>query len=117
MMLLDDGVLYLCTLTNTADPGAMPVQRLTKVAKYWYGERTVGYNRLYAARGVNEDIDMLVRIAHTRAVRAGMYAVLGNGEQYRINAVQQVEDDSTGLRATDLSLRRLEENYELSIDA
>ena len=122
MMLLDDGVLYLCTLTNTAAPGAMPVQRLTKVAKYWYGERTVGYNRLYAAKGANEEIDMLVRVAYTRAARAGMYAVLGNGEQYRITAVQQIRDTGTGndnstagLRATDLSLVRLEDNYELSI--
>lgn len=116
-MLLDSGVLFVCTLTNTAAPGSMPVERLTPVGKFWYGERTVGYNRLYAARGADEEVDMLVRVAHTRAARAGMYAVLGNGEQYRISAVQQIVDNGTGgngLRYTDLTLRRLEENYELA---
>ena len=118
-MLLDSGILFLCFLSNVASPGAMPCEKLVKIGKFWYGERTVGYNRLYTARGVDEEIDMLVRVAHTRAARAGMYAVLGNGEQYRITAVQQIVDTiktgssqrGNGLRYTDLTLRRLEENY------
>lgn len=115
-MLLDSGILFLCSLSNTASPGAMPCEKLVKIGKFWYGERTVGYNRLYTARGVDEEIDMLVRVAHTRAARAGMYAVLGNGEQYRITAAQQIVDNGTngnGLRYTDLTLRRLEENYDV----
>ena len=113
MLMRDDGVLYLCELINTAAPGSMPRQELWRVARFWYAERTVGYNRLYAARGVNEDIDMLVRVAFTKAARAGMYALLGNGEQYRINGVQQVRDDETGLRATDLTLQRVEDYFDV----
>lgn len=112
-MLRDDGTLRVCRLDNTAPAGAMPVMRLVPVARFWYGERTVGYGRIYAAAGVNEEIDMLVRVAYTRAARAGMYAVLGNGEQYRITHVQQVTDDD-GLRATDLTLARVEENYDVA---
>ena len=116
-MLLDDGIVYICDLTDTATPGGMPCLQLKKIDRKWYGERTVGYNRLYAARGADEEVDMLVRVAHTRAARAGLYAMLGNGEQYRITAVQQIIDDTqsgNGLRYTDLSLRRVEEYYSVA---
>lgn len=122
-MLLDDGIVYICDLTDTATPGGMPCLQLKKIDRKWYGERTVGYNRLYAARGADEEVDMLVRVAHTRAARAGLYAMLGNGEQYRITAVQQVVDDGdyrnanstgSGLRYTDLTLRRVEEYYSVA---
>lgn len=113
-MLLDDGVVYLCNLIDTAPNGKKPVFRLSRVKKYWYGERTVGYTRFYEAKGVNEQVDMLIRILHDRNARIGMYAVLGNEEQYRITQVQQIVDDENGLRFTDLTLSRVEEYYELA---
>lgn len=113
-MLLDDGVVYLCNLTNTAPNGRKPVFKLTKVKKYWFGERTVGYSRYYEAKGVNEQVDMLIRIPHDRHARIGMYAVLGNEEQFHITNVQQIIDDDNGLRYTDLTLSRIEEFYELA---
>ena len=112
-MLLDAGTLTLCTLQNTAPAGAMPREQLVLGETCFYGERTVGYNQQYAAMGVNERIDMIARIWQNRAARAGMYALLDNGEQYRINFAQQRQDDD-GLRVTDLTLERLDKLYDVS---
>jgi len=110
-MLFDDGVLQICTLKNEAGPGEMPDEHLVPGKKYFYGERTVGYGRQYAAKGVNEQVDMLVRIWQDRGIRIGMYALIG-GEQYRIDNVQHLYDGD-GLRVTDLTLERLEELYDV----
>lgn len=83
----DDGVLFICDLTNNAPNGDMPKETLTKVGKYWFENRTIGINRQYLARGVNETIDKVVRIAKTENVHIGQYAMLGNGDQYRISMV------------------------------
>ena len=112
-MLLDAGTLTLCTLKQESKPGAMPIQSLVPGETCFYGERTVGYNRQYAAMGVNERIDMIARIWQNRAARAGMYALLDNGEQYRITFAQQLQDDD-GLRVTDLTLERLDKLYDVS---
>lgn len=112
-MNLDSGVLFACTLTNTAGNGAKPNMALSPYYKAWYGERTVGYNRQYLAKGVNEQVDLLVRILQNRGIRIGDYAVLGNGEQFRITNVSQIIDDNN-LRYTDLTLQRLDENYEVT---
>ena len=112
-MLFDAGTLTLCRLENTAKPGEMPREQLVPLRQCFYGERTVGYGRQYAARGVNEQIDVLARIWQDRGARVGMYAVLENGEQYRINNAQQLLDDD-GLRVTDLSMERIENLYDVA---
>lgn len=112
-MLFDAGILTLCQLENTAPPGDMPQDRLVPLRKCFYGERTVGYGRQYAARGVNEQVDILARIWQDREARVGMYAVLENGGQYRVDNVQQLVDED-GLRVTDLTLERMDALYELA---
>lgn len=109
----DDGVLTTCTLENTAQPGSMPVQKLVPVTTHFYGERTVGYNRQYAAMGVNEQIDLLVRVWRDSSIRIGMYVVMEDGNQYRIDNVQHLYDDDN-LKVTDLTLRRLDELYDVA---
>ena len=113
-MILDSGTVFICRLDNVAENGRKPVMKLTKIKKYWYGERTIGYNRQYLAKGVNEQVDLLVRIPHDRGVRIGMYAMLGNGEQFIIDSVSMIRDDDTQLRFTDLTLRRLEKLYDVA---
>lgn len=114
-MLLDSGVLTVCSRSNITRPGKMPAEKLTKKSEHWYGERTVGYGRYFAAQQANEQVDILVRIWHDRDIRSTDYCVLEDGEQYRIVQVQHAVDED-GLRVTDLSLERLGENYELAID-
>ena len=111
-MTLDSGSLTVCKLKNTAAAGQMPVMQLAQQSTHYYGERTVGYNRQYAAMGVNQQIDMLVRIWQDRGVKIGMYAVLEDDSQYRIDNVQHLLD-SDGLEVTDLTLSALEEFYDV----
>lgn len=112
-MLLNDGVLTVYTLENISASGRMPVEQLVQHSQHYYGERTIGYNRQYAAMGVNQQVDMLVRIWYDKTIRIGMYAVDEDNDQYRIDIVQHL-DDEDGLRVTDLTLSRLDKLYDIS---
>lgn len=122
----DAGIIKIYNLTNTAQDGDMPKEQLVPATDlagnelmYQFEERVVGLNRQYSAKGVNERVDMLVRTWRC-PVRIGMYAVLteyegqenADGDQYRIDNVQQVYDDNN-LKVTDLSLYRLDEYYDV----
>ena len=113
-MLLDSGELTLCTARDVSKPGAMPVYLLIPRNVHFYGERTIGYGRQYAAMGVNEQVDLLVRIWQDRSARIGMYAVIDD-EQYRIDNVQHLTDEE-GLKVTDLTLRRLDDLYDIAAE-
>lgn len=112
-MILDNGILYVCELKNTAENGAMPKQMLERKYKQWFQERTVGLHREYLAKGVNERIDLYVYVHCNRKIRAGMYAVLGNGEQFRINDVHHVIEENTNLMYTTMTMQRLDINYDV----
>ena len=111
-----DKKLILYSLRNTAAKGMMPKEQLVKIGEEYYGSRVIGYNRQYAALGADQRIDELVRIWRNNQVRAKHYAVLEDGLQYRINFVQHLLDDD-GLETTDLTLVRLEENYDVADEA
>lgn len=125
----DSGVLFICDLLNQAPNGSMPHETLCKKGKFWFEMKTIGMNRQYLAKGVNERIDLLVRIVFTKDVRIGQYVVLGNGEQYRIDNVSHGFDETvytrtvktnyyktvhiTNLNYTELTLSKIEENYDI----
>lgn len=111
--MFDAGQVIICQLIDTADPGCMPVYMLEPITTAYFGERTVGYNRYYAAQGVNEQVDLLIRVWRDNQIRIGMYALLymsENDGQYRITNVQHLLNDD-GLKVTDLTLSRVEDNY------
>lgn len=115
----DAGLCTVCTLNNTAAAGMKPVEVLSPLFPAMYEDRAVGYGRYYAALGVNERVDLVIRIWRRTAVRVGMYAVLTMSEndgQYRITNVQHLLDDD-GLKVTDLTLTRMEQNYDLATEA
>ena len=118
--LLDAGVLTLCNLTNTATLGDMASYKLVPVISQFFGERQIGINRAYLAKGADEQVDLLARI-WDEGVRPkiGQYAVITkyryqenpNGDQYRITLVQPTTNED-GLRVFDLQLERLVDYYE-----
>lgn len=112
-MILEDGILYICRLVNTAEPGRKPVPQLQKIDRCWFQERTIGLNREYLAKGVNERVDLYVYIHKNDKVRIGMYAMLGNGEQFRINSVHRVIEENTNLLYTTMEMQRLDTNYDV----
>ncbi len=132
--MFDSGVLYVCDLTDTRENGNAPKQELTKRNKYWFERRTIGINRQYLAKGVNERIDLLVRIKGLQNVSIGQFVVLGNGDQFRIDNVSTGNEASAytrivndgfvrgyrtsnivGLDYTELTLSKLENNYDIAI--
>lgn len=121
--LKDDGLVTVCVLHNTAESGAMPVYKLAEVFTQYFDERNISMNRAYLARGVDEQIDMVIRIDNEGSrPRIGQYAVLrfydgqedDNGDQFRIDLVQPMTDED-GLKVFDLTLSRLEKNYDTII--
>lgn len=116
---MDSGTVTLCRLVNTAEAGAMPVEVLSPVEAMYYEDRIVGYGRFYAAQGVNQQVDMVIRTWRWNAAKIGLYAVLSdsaNDGQYRVTNVQNLLDDDD-LQVTDLTLERLEHNYDLATEA
>lgn len=109
----DDGIVYLAVLKNVADAGTKPSYSLTKISRDWYEERAVGFRRQYAAKGVNEQVDMLIRTHYNPKARIGLYAILGNGDQFRISNVTNGRDDESMLRYTELTLSRMDQLYEI----
>jgi len=107
----DDGILTFYELSNISLPGRMPVEKLVSVSIAYYGRRTVGVTRLYAAAGANRNFDVLVRCYNTPSVPGdAKYVILEDGKQYRIDAVQEMVD----IDAVDLTLVRLEEFYDVA---
>jgi len=68
---------------------------------------------LSAINRLNERVDLLARVWQSRAARAGMFAVLEDGAQYRVALAQQLWDDD-GLRVTDLTLERIDALYDVA---
>ena len=128
----DDGTLFICDLINEAENGSMPHEVLQARNKYWFESRTIGFNRFYTAQGVNQRIDRLVRIDRDMSIEIGQYAVLGNGEQYRITFVSHGQDnfqrtkqvnsfyyrqpEIVGLPYTELTLVRVENYYDVEAE-
>jgi SPP1 family predicted phage head-tail adaptor len=106
----DAGILTLYNLTSTSAMGDAPVEKLVEVSKAFYAEKTIGYNRIYAARGTNEQIDTVVRCYNTDVPYSAKYVILEDGEQYQISVKQKIVDED----ATDLTLVRLEDYYDVA---
>ena len=114
-MLLDSGIVTVCILSADGTKGAEPKETLHPKSSHYYGERTVGYGRQYAAKGVKERVDMLIRVWQDRSIRIDMHAVLENNEQYKIGNVQHLTDED-GLLVTDMSLERVDKPYAIDGD-
>lgn len=108
----DMGILSIYDLVTTSTSGDMPVEKLSLVGTAYYAEKTVGYNRIYAARGANQEIDMVVRCYNTDVPYSAKYVVLEDGNQYQISVKQKIVDED----ATDLTLVRMEGYYDVDSD-
>ena len=111
--MMDSGTCRIYTVTDAAENGEMPAPTLYEYGDYeWsFEDRMISYSRQYAAMGVDQQIDRIIRIWRT-PVRIGDVVVIGT-EQYRIDNVQPTLDDDS-LQVTDLTLRRLEGNYDIA---
>lgn len=112
-MILDDGTLEIFELHECAAQGRKPKKVIRPLFEpCFYGELNVGYKRQYAAMGVSQQVDKLVRIWQNRGIAIDMVAVLDEDKQYRIGLAQHLTDDA-GEPVTHLSLQRLGELYDI----
>ena len=108
-----DGLVRIYAVANTAAEGNAPVEALTLKACMRYAERTVGIARYYSAMQNNVKIDYVLRCHRLRDVSTQDVAVpTADGQQYRIVQVQYPEGSEPPMM--DLSLERLEADYEFS---
>lgn len=120
----DDGVLFLCELIDNSENGDMPALQLHKIGKYWFEDQSVGYSRFYQSLAAGQTIDKVVRITYAPDARIGLYAVLGNGDQYRIDNIQffkgnensQRSENGNSLRYTLLTLSKVENVYDVETE-
>lgn len=114
--MMDAGIVTICDLKNTAEAGDMAKYQLVEVSKAYYANRTMSYRRAYAARGANEQIDLLIRIWRDPSIRMGQYAVLSDSQddgQYQVTLIQHTVDEDN-LQVSDLTLRRVDQLYEVA---
>ena len=106
----NDGVVKIYTITNTGDPGKIPDPTPSLKLTLRYKRRTIGNTRFYDALQNNAQIDALIRVLEND-ISVQDVAVLPDGRQFIIERVQTIED--TAPRVMDLTLRRVEQNYDL----
>ena len=112
--MMDDGTATICKLVDIKEEGMMPRPVLRPVAVTMYENRIIGYNRMYAAKGVNQEISALIRI-WDEPVQIGDYIVISGSDmdgQYRVDFMQPLRNYD-GLRIKDLTLARVENNYDV----
>jgi len=120
----NDGIIGVYKLTNTADAGYMPVMQLVKQFDAYFSRQRVGINRLYAALGVNAQVDAVFRLWNTHigtAMPKDLYAVFspsngtvaGDEEKFRITLAQEVVEQD----AVDITVERLDSFYDIAEQA
>ena len=111
--MFDTGLVKIAKLALVSEDGQTPVETLRVQTTCYFGDRNVSYNRLYAARGANSQADRLIRVPFNIAVSPDDYAIIGN-DQFRVDVVTDVIVKSS-TRAKELTLVKLEENYNVSV--
>ena len=108
----NDGLLGVYRLVNTADAGYMPQMQLVKLFDAYFSRQRVGVTRLYAAIGVNAQLDAVFRLWNTRieeAMPKDLYAVV-EGTQYRITLVQDVVERD----AVDITVQKIDDLFTIA---
>lgn len=120
---MNDGIIGIYRLENTAEAGAMPVYRLNLLFRAYFSRQRIGVTRLYAALGINAQVDAVLRLFNVplgmelSAMPKDLYAVYSpsDGEdddavQYRITLVQEVVERD----AVDITVERMDEFYDIA---
>ena len=109
----NDGVVNIFSVSNIAEPGNMPKDKLDiKVSNLRYEELTVGMGRFWTAKQTDVKVDLMLRAPQLRNVSTQDIAIPIDGKQYKIVQVQYPKDVEPP--SMDLSLERLEAQYGIS---
>lgn len=87
----NDGVVEIYTTTDAAMPGYQPRPALTSKGRLPYAEQRLGINRLYLSRQNQVEIERVLRVQR-RPITTQDVAITEDGQQYRIDSVQSVQE-------------------------
>lgn len=109
----NDGVLKVYEVTNIAEPGDRPKDglKLKFENAIPYEERTVGVTRFYTGKQAQNTIEQLLRIPRVEGISRNDIVVPIDGEQYRIEQIQAINDVEP--RCLDLSLEKVSVAYDI----
>lgn len=89
----NDGMLTVYRVTDEAQPGHLPQEKLTKVVSLPYAQRKVGLYRYYQARQNQSRVQRVLRVPQPAQEISNLDKVVTeNGKEYRIDLVQTVPD-------------------------
>lgn len=106
-----DRPLWLCAPPEGREA---PFQgKLIKRRRCYYGELTVYHRRFWEAQAAGVRVDKMVQIPLGADVLLPCYALLADGHVYRVEEAQPTVD-ALGLPVVNLTLHRMEGNYDIS---
>ena len=86
---------------------------LARDGQHFYGERTVYHRRFWEAQTAGTRVDRMVQVPEGYEIMASSYVLLEDDARlYRIEEAQHTTDED-GLPVTNLTLRRMEANYDI----
>lgn len=89
----NDGIVNIFTVTDQAEPGYQPKEKLTPLVSLKYENRRVGIERYYSARQNQTEIQRVIRVPHSgMKISNRNKAITEDGAEYRIDLVQMVPD-------------------------
>lgn len=106
----NDGIVTLCTASDTATAGYQPVIEATERYTVPFEKRVLGINRLFQGRQDHVEIKYLIRIPHVNVSTQDL-AQTHDGKWYKIYSVQSV--DGVKPDSLDISLVSVEQDVEV----
>lgn len=113
-MLLDSGIATIWRLETVSRPGEMPKGTYSReYYKSYYGEKTVGFARYWAAKAHDMQASLMIEIQRNGGINTAdrceldSYMDTGVSGFYKIVQVQHLNNED-GLPVTDLTLERIE---------
>lgn len=89
----NDGMLTVYRVTDEAQPGRLPVEKLTELVKLPYAKRKVGLYRYYQAKQDQTRVQRVLRVPEPSVKITNLDKVITeDGKEYRIDLVQTVPD-------------------------
>ena len=105
----NDGIVWIYKLADVSQPGFKPMFKPSLYKKLPFRYKTIGVRRNYEAMQAGVRLDEMISIPQDRKISSQDIAVI-EGVQYDIKQAQAI--NNTSPRTSDLSLQRLEENYD-----
>lgn len=106
----NDGIVKIFTASDGAKPGYQPVIQAKQKHKLPFEEERLGITRLYLGRQDRKEIEKVLRIPRINVSTQDL-AQTHDGNWYRINSVQSVDDVRP--RSLDIALVALEVKVEV----